>query len=67
MLDPIAKSLNATKYDTNRNDYFVDCANKTMGNMEFTFGKFKVVLTPSDYLLKSGVSIRVQSYLSHCV
>lgn len=56
LVDPIASKLGASKYDANRNDYFIDCDDKTLGNMEFTFGKFKVVMTPADYIWKVGVS-----------
>lgn len=59
LIDPIASKLGAAKYDENIRDYVVDCDDKTLGNVEFTFGKFKVVLTPGDYLQldSSGVSI----------
>lgn len=56
LVDPIATKLGAAQYDEERNDYYVDCDDKTLGNMEFTFGKFKVVLTPDDYLWRDGVS-----------
>lgn len=57
LIDPIASKLGKTTYDADLNDYVVDCDDETLGNMEFTFGKFQVVLTPGDYLYKEGVSI----------
>ncbi|XP_055299812.1 pepsin A-like [Sitodiplosis mosellana] len=54
LIDPIASKLGASKYDENINDYIVDCDDQTLGNLEFTFGKFKVVMTPGDYLSKDG-------------
>lgn len=62
MIDTIAKALGNTTYDANDNDYYVDCDDKTLGNMEFTFGKFKVVMKPGDYLEPHGVS-NLQSYV----
>lgn len=62
MIDAIAKALGNTTYDANDNDYYVDCDDKTLGNMEFTFGKFKVVMKPGDYLEPHGVS-NLQSYV----
>lgn len=56
LIDPIASKLGASKYDENLNDYVIDCDDQTLGNMEFTFGKFKVVMTPGDYIWKDGVS-----------
>lgn len=67
LVDPIASKLGTAKYDPKRNDYYVDCDDKTLGNMEFTFGKFKVVLTPADYIWKSGVSTTVQCACSRNV
>lgn len=56
MVDPIASKLGAAKYDAKRNDYFIDCDDKTLGNMEFTFGKLKIIMEPADYIWKVGVS-----------
>lgn len=57
LIDPIASKLsNATKYDKSLNDYVIDCDDQSLGNLEFTFGKFKVVLTPGDYIWKYNVS-----------
>lgn len=38
------------------NDYIIDCDDETLGNMEFTFGKLKVVMTPEDYRWTDAVS-----------
>lgn len=56
MIDTIAKKLGNTTYDAVDNDYYVDCNDPTLGNIEFTFGKFKVVMEPGDYLEGHGVS-----------
>lgn len=65
LLDPIASKLGAAKYDENLNDYVVDCDDKTLGNVEFTFGKFKVVMTPGDYVSKNGVSYQSRKIIMH--
>lgn len=57
MIDTIAKKLGNTTYDATDNDYYVDCDDPTLGNIEFTFGKFKVVMEPGDYLEKHGVNL----------
>lgn len=54
LIDPIASKLGT--YDKGLNDYVVACDDQTLGNVEFTFGKFKVVMKPGDYLDKRGVS-----------
>lgn len=56
LLDPIALKLGASEYNEDFQDYIVACDDKTLGNMEFTFGKFKVVMTPGDYLDVNAVS-----------
>lgn len=57
LVDPIASKLSTVgKYDAGSNDYIVDCDDETLGNMEFTFGKLKVVLTPEDYRWQFAVS-----------
>lgn len=56
LLDPIALKLGAAEYNDDYQDYIVPCDDKTLGNMEFTFGKFKVVMKPGDYLDKNNVS-----------
>lgn len=56
MIDTLAKKLGNVTYDESYNDYFVACDDPTLGNLEFTFGKFKVVMEPGDYLEAQGVS-----------
>ncbi|XP_055299809.1 pepsin A-like [Sitodiplosis mosellana] len=60
LVEPIALKLaNSSKYDESQNDFTVDCNDKTLGKMEFTFGKFKVLLKPGDYLEKNGDKCRL--------
>ncbi|XP_031635143.1 pepsin A-like [Contarinia nasturtii] len=59
LLDPIASKIGAVTYDDQQQDYFVDCDDKTLGNVEFTFGKLKIVMTPADYLSKEGNKCRL--------